>query len=207
VGRASRSTAPRKTCDELWHDLEAGREARNAALETEEDVADIRGIVDAQNRIVHEVKRRGSLPARIAALKADDDPDRLLPTDTRARTAAVAEKPKRYPFNRRGWRAHLTSTRGAGLAAVRRVPRRRPRGRSGPRAATGTTEAAEGPPHRRAVLTLRRAATGERFEFTSLHRLMCQRIWGQSAALWRGLTNCSLGWTRMSTAEVGSSSG
>jgi hypothetical protein len=35
---------------------------------------------------------------------ADDDPDRLLPPDTRPRTAAVAEQPKRYPFNRRGWR-------------------------------------------------------------------------------------------------------
>jgi hypothetical protein len=50
------------------------------------------------------VKRRRSLPERIAALKADDDPDRLLPEDTRPRTAAVAEQPKRYPFNRRGWR-------------------------------------------------------------------------------------------------------
>jgi hypothetical protein len=91
---------------ELWFDLQDGREARIAALESEEDVDDIREITAAQNRIVHEVKRRRSLPDRIAALRADDDPDRRLPEDTRPRTAAVAAqaKPQRYPYNRRGWR-------------------------------------------------------------------------------------------------------
>jgi chorismate mutase len=69
-----------------------------------EDVDAVGGIVDAQNRIVAEVNRRRSLSQRIAALKADDDPDRLLPEDTRPRTAAVAETSKRYPYNRRGWR-------------------------------------------------------------------------------------------------------
>jgi hypothetical protein len=89
----------------LWFDLEQGREARIAALETEEDVDSIREITNSQNRLVHEVNRRRSLPERIAALKADDDPDRLLPEDTRPRAAAVAEKPKRqYPYGRRGWR-------------------------------------------------------------------------------------------------------
>jgi hypothetical protein len=89
---------------ELWHVLDEGRRTRVAGLETEEDVDDVRGITAAQNRLVHEVKRRRSLPARIAALRADDDPDRLPPPDTRPLTAAVAEKPRRYPFNRRGWR-------------------------------------------------------------------------------------------------------
>jgi hypothetical protein len=89
---------------ELWHVLDEGRQTRIAGLETEEDVDDVRGITAAQNRIVHEVHRRRSLPERIAALKADDDPDRLLPEDTRPRTAAVAAKPKWYPYNRRGWR-------------------------------------------------------------------------------------------------------
>jgi hypothetical protein len=91
----------------LWDDLEAGREARIAALESEADVADIREITAAQNRLVHEVKRRRSLPERIAALKADDDPDRLLPPDTREpRAAAVAERTqsRRFPYGRRGWR-------------------------------------------------------------------------------------------------------
>jgi hypothetical protein len=85
----------------LWFDLEDGREARIAALATEEDVDDVREITAAQNRIVHEVNRR-RLPDRIAALKADDDPARLLPP----RTAAVAERarPQRYPYGRRGWR-------------------------------------------------------------------------------------------------------
>jgi hypothetical protein len=88
----------------LWFDLDEGREARIANLEIDEDVADVREIVAAQNRIVHEVNRR-RLPDRIAALKADvDGADRLLPEDTRPRAAAVAAQPTRYPYGRRGWR-------------------------------------------------------------------------------------------------------
>jgi hypothetical protein len=91
---------------ELWHDLDEDRKARIANLESDADVDDVREITDAQNRIVAEVNRRRSLPDRIAALRADDDPDRLLPKDTRPRVAAVAEtpKPRRYPYGRRGWR-------------------------------------------------------------------------------------------------------
>jgi hypothetical protein len=88
---------------ELWHVLDEGRRTRVAGLETEEDVDDVRGITAAQNRLVHEVKRRRSLPERILALKNDDDPDRLLPPDTRPRVAAVAEQTKQYPYGRRGW--------------------------------------------------------------------------------------------------------
>jgi hypothetical protein len=90
---------------ELWHDLEEGRQARIATVIFGSDagVDDVKRIGAAQNRLVHEVKRRRSLPERILALKNDDDPDRLLPPDTRPRVAAVAEQTKQYPYGRRGW--------------------------------------------------------------------------------------------------------
>jgi hypothetical protein len=92
---------------ELWHDLEEGRQARIATVIFGSDagVDDVKRIGAAQNRLVHEVKRRRSLPERIAALKADDGSDRVLPEDTRPRVASVAEQPKRpFPYGRRGWR-------------------------------------------------------------------------------------------------------
>jgi hypothetical protein len=85
-----------------------------------------REIADAQKHLADELWRRRSLLALIAALKADDDPDRLLPKDTRPCAAAVAEKTqsKRYPYKQAWVAADLTPLER--LARPRRLRRRLP---------------------------------------------------------------------------------
>jgi hypothetical protein len=75
-------------CYRLYDDLHYERQARTASLASEADVDAIAAMNDVQHRIAaavheHRERRRDSLPARIAALKSDDDDARKLPPDTR----------------------------------------------------------------------------------------------------------------------------